>query len=104
MLKFKNNWNNKLFCKHFTTIRISSNKWKVGQVYDMEFNGTTKKVECVHIQPMMLAMIPEYVYYTDTGYSKRESIEIFKKMYKNTNIDVMQVAFLVIVFKQEIEF
>ncbi len=42
-IKFSFNWNNKLENKAFTTIRIHNpNKYKTGNMYEIELNETPK--------------------------------------------------------------
>lgn len=37
-IKFSKNWNNKLACPFYTTIRRDSEKYKVGTIYRVEIN------------------------------------------------------------------
>lgn len=103
-LKMSTNWNYKLFTKYFTTIRLFSQKYQVGTMYELDFKGKKIEVECVHITPIRLADIPEYTFFTDTGYDKETSLKIVKEMYKNTKIDVNAVPFAIIVFKQNLNY
>lgn len=87
-IKFSYNWNNKLGCKAFTTIRLSSNKYEIGQDYDIFLKGiqmgTAKAVE---IRQMKLKDINEYISRLDTGYSAEDCQKLLTDMYKNKNID-----------------
>jgi hypothetical protein len=70
-IKFSTNWNNKLNNKSFSTIRIfNSNKYIVGAKIEFE--------KGFYLNQLSMPMA-----YLDTGYSRNETIEILKKMYKN---------------------
>jgi hypothetical protein len=103
-IKFSQNWNYKLFTKNFTTIRLFSKKYQVGKMYEIEFNGTKIEAECISVTPILLHNIPEYVFLTDTGYYKDESIKMIETMYKKHNIDFSKYPMAIIVFKQNIEY
>lgn len=92
-LSFSYNWNNKLHCKAFTTIRLKSNKFIVGENYkiiqktpkDSLINHGLAKL--VSIKQFTLDEINEYMARIDTGYSLEECRKIILTMYKNKNID-----------------
>ena len=86
-LSFSYNWNNKLDCKVFTTLRL--NKWlkvgdKIGILLKNAFKGygtiVGKKV-------LSFDKINDWIAYLDTGYDAVECREILKKIYKNKDID-----------------
>jgi len=105
-IKFSKNWNYKLFSKHFTTIRLWSKKFQVGQLYNMQvpIHGQEKhierEIECVSVTPVRLHDIPEYVWYNDTGMNKDDSIKMVETMYKNFKVNVHTATFAIIVFRQ----
>ncbi len=103
-IKMSNNWNYKLFAKHFTTIRLWSKKWQVGQMYELDYNDHKSVVECVSTTPIYLKNIPEYVWFSDTGYNRDESIEMIKKIYKGKNVDLEKHPFCIVVFRQDIKY
>jgi len=87
-IKFSYNWNNKLNCNCFTTIRIANNKYKVGETYDIYLKDKLLfKAQIIEIKPFRLDQINEFIARLDTGYSKQETTEIIKRMYKNPNVD-----------------
>lgn len=80
-LNFNYNWNGKLLCDCFSTIRLSG-RFNVNDemniMYKNEFITTGKIVSKVATK---LEKLTEYVCYLDTGYSRSATIEIIKKMY-----------------------
>jgi hypothetical protein len=74
VIRFKKNWNNKLSCSAFTTIRRCSEEKmtfysdNLGEVFDVEVSGI---VECaarlIGMRKMLLKDIPEELVIVDTG-------------------------------------
>ncbi|MFK5856574.1 MAG: hypothetical protein QM503_10615 [Bacteroidota bacterium] len=92
------NWNNKLDCLAFTTIRLRND-----QVYykGMVANVILKKVDrgpviIVGIKHFLLHELNEFMARIDTGYSKEKTIAIIQTMYKNRNINwkTQQLSFI----------
>lgn len=79
-LNFSYNWNNKLNSNYFTTIRRSC-KIDVGEDCAIflrdkfQFHAT-----CVQKRVLRLIEIPDYILMLDTGYSIKESLQIFDKL------------------------
>ncbi|OAE94002.1 hypothetical protein [Flavobacterium psychrophilum] len=95
-LEFSTNWNNKLDCKCFTTIRIyNPTKHFNGNKFEVFLQKKYKaKVEVIALSLIKLNQLSDYVCYLDTGYSKEETIEILKKMYpridfKNQHLTIL---------------
>lgn len=86
-LKFSYNWNNKLDCKAFTSLRLSD-RFQVGQEYKIELRGKgghyeSKGVAKIQeIRQFKLAQLNAFVAYLDTGYSLQECKDILMRMYK----------------------
>lgn len=95
-IKFTYNWNNKLHCKCFSTIRISNNKYKVGEKYEIHLKNS-KLFEAVikDIQYFKPYDLTEHQARIDTGYSCKETINIIRKMYGN-KMDVDKTTFMLI--------
>lgn len=86
-IRFSYNWNNKLDNKAFTTIRAHNPaKYIAGKTFDIELNGNTKGVAILKekrtIHPDQLN---DFICYLDTGYSRKETINILQRMHKNMN-------------------
>ena len=84
-LKFSYNWNNKLDCKVFTTLRLSS-KYEVGDLVEVKLNSLYK-FNAIIIGKKVIKMekINDYIAYLDTGYDTDECRGILKKMYKDVD-------------------
>lgn len=92
-IEFSTNWNNKLQCKYFNTLRLSG-RYEINQVYSVYLGskmiGTAKCVS--KIRHEKVADLPENICMLDTGYGKTETIRILKNMYKQTpNIETTPV-------------
>lgn len=82
-IDFSFNWNNKLNCKSYTTFRMKSDKYKVGEVYSIYLkNQYLHDAECIDIKYLTLDKVNNYTSYIDTGYSVDEFKNIVKRMYK----------------------
>lgn len=87
IINFSYNWNNKLNCKSFTTLRLS-HKYSTGDKVEITLkNKFHCNAEIIDIKRFHLENINNYVAYLDTGYDEIECQNILKKMYKNKNID-----------------
>src|SRR3990167_7597026 len=87
-LTFSFNWNNKLDCNCFTTLRLS-NRFnicdKVEILLKEKFISQGEIIGKKELQSIEL--INEFIARIDTGYSAHECKQILKTMYKNKNID-----------------
>jgi len=87
-INFSYNWNKKLYTHYFTTIRLKSDKFKIGNPYKIFL---TEKFcyegLCIDIRNCKIDELPEYTCYLDTGYSKHETIKMLKTMYSKHDID-----------------
>lgn len=87
---FSYNWNNKLGCKAFTTIRLSES-YKPGEEYKviLSVKGKTPEVQgvarIIEIKKFFLDQINEFISQLDTGYTKYECVNIIKRMYPNAD-------------------
>lgn len=97
VIKYSTNWNNKLDCDSFTTIRLHSNKYQVGKEYTVNLKGKDlKRVKIVDKKVLLLNDINEFIAQIDTGYSRQKCIDIIKKMYHNLNLnwDTQKIDFI----------
>lgn len=90
-IKFSYNWNNKLNCKSYTTIRpYNSIKYVLNFCYKIILNNEyLHTAQIVDIKNFKLKDITNFIAYIDTGYSKEETINIIQKMYKNASYDLV---------------
>lgn len=97
-INFSTNWNNKLDCIAFTTIRLKNpKKYIIGKKYKILLKKELKKQAIIKdIKHFFINDINEYVAYLDTGYSASETIEIVKKMYSKVNLDKQPFSFILL--------
>lgn len=86
-LNFKTNWNGKLDCNFYTSIRIwNEGKYVVGKCFEVLEKKQKRHIsELVKAVPFTLDKLPEITAYLDTGYSLSETKDIIAKMYPNYN-------------------
>lgn len=98
VINFSYNWNNKLDCKCFTTIRLTnSNKYRVGLEYEIHLkNQRIKNARIVGIKVFTLDMINEFISRIDTGYSKEVTVNIINRMYPDTVNNVNKSFMLIL--------
>jgi hypothetical protein len=98
-IQFSYNWNNKLECKAFTTIRLfQPEKHVKGMAVVYTIKGVEKgfgRIEEVKV--FYLANLNPYMSYLDTGYSVVECTKIIKTMYPRIEFAKQQLAFILIV-------
>lgn len=81
-LDFSYNWNNKLDCEYFTTIRRSGLMW-VGQTVDVYLKGSFRGPHIiVEKKALKIGQINPFIAGLDTGYSVEETKKVLKTMYK----------------------
>lgn len=91
-LTFSCNWNNKLDCDAFTTIRFST-RFRIGQEYKIilrlsKHNVETKGIaKVVAMKDFLLKDLNEFMAYIDTGYSITQTKEIIRRMNQKFKID-----------------
>ena len=98
-INFSYNWNNKLNCKAFTTVRLENDKFRIGDVYEIFLKGEKKEnAQIVAIKPFFLHAVSETVARIDTGYSKEEFIQIVKKMYPHLDLETKRMFLLTLIY------
>lgn len=99
-LNFSYNWNNKLDCNVFTTLRLKSERYKVGNKFRLFLKEDHKKdVEIIAVKHFPLSNITDYIAGLDTGYTAPERQALIKKMYTNKNIDWSSQQLAFVLFK-----
>ena len=97
IISFSCNWNNKLDCKAFTTIRLHQpTKYIVGQSYEIHLKAPFCVAEIVSIKQFKLSQMNEFMAMIDTGYSVQETIEIIKKMYPKIDYENQLFDFILL--------
>jgi isoleucyl-tRNA synthetase len=98
-LKFSYNWNNKLDCHAFTTIRLRNDlKYSFGKIFDIAFqdkpNGSAVVLEVKHFY---LHQLTEFMARVDTGYSKEQCDNVIRTMYPKVDFTNQQLSFILLV-------
>lgn len=101
-INFSFNWNKKLDCKAFTTIRLSG-KYNIGEKIEVRLK---KALHCygeiIDKKNFNIEKITDWIAYLDTGYDRTECIKILQTMYKNKNINwKMQPVFYYLIKRSE---
>jgi hypothetical protein len=83
-LNFERNYNNKLRCRVFTSLRLPHEKLKVGARFEITlggyYKGTAKIIGVDHIRGGELPFLKAKL---DTGFDVKETMQILKDCYKN---------------------
>lgn len=100
-IDFSHNWNNKLMCVCFTTIRLRNDaKYQVGNIYPVTYHKTEQlgTATVVDIKHFKLAQLTEFMARIDTGYSAEKTREIIVQMYKRHNFNwaVQELSFILL--------
>lgn len=100
IINFSYNWNKKLDCKSFTTLRLTNyNKYRTGLVYEIQLkNQLIKYARIVEIKVFPLNKINEFISRIDTGYSREETVKIINRMYPET-INNVEKSFMLILLE-----
>jgi uncharacterized protein YqfB (UPF0267 family) len=107
-LSFSTNWNNKLNCNAFTTLRLRNDrKYHVGARVNVWLNNVFKgKGTVMAVSCFTLDKINESIARVDTGYSAEECKNIIREMYKNITPKIdwatKQLSFSVIVYDKAV--
>ena len=82
-IDFSYNWNNKLDCKAFTSIR-RTDKYNIDDIIQVYLNDKYLfNVQVIGKKYLIMNDINDYIGYLDTGYSAEETKNILKDIYKN---------------------
>ena len=98
-INFSYNWNNKLNCRCFTTLRASIKNKYVGDTIGITLkNEQIAKGKIIAIYEVMMFDLKEVTCRLDTGYSRSETIKIIQKMY-NLPEGVNKLLYLILIEK-----
>ena len=98
-IPFSYNWNNKLDCQAFTTIRIyQPQKHCAGVRVEPVLKGTSYgPATIMDVKPFMLDKLNSFIAYLDTGYSVEECRGIILRMYPKIDFTQKQLALILMV-------
>lgn len=82
-IKFNLNWNCKLYCNCFSTIRpFNPEKYQLNETYEVLLNGTSLgQAQIVYMKDFPLAKITDAMSLVDIGYSAKYAVEVFADLY-----------------------
>jgi hypothetical protein len=104
-LRFSYNWNRKLYCRCFTSIRLRNDKRFFAGAEFKGFNDQEKKyigiIKVLDLKVLKLNQINEYIARLDTGYNAEECKGILRKMYKNSNIEIEKEDLVLLLLMRE---
>jgi hypothetical protein len=97
-LSFSYNWNKKLHCDCFTTIRLfNPNKYSIGKKFRLFLRDIhLKDVEIIEIKVLKLDQINIFISSLDTGYEPETTKQIIKKMYAKCNWETQQIYLILL--------
>ena len=99
-ISFTTNWNNKLNCSAFSTIRISNEVYKVGEHYEVKIKKRVQgQFRIVEKKTFLLKNISEGMAWIDTGYGRTQTIDIIKRIHnsRNYNWDTQKLDWIILV-------
>jgi uncharacterized protein YqfB (UPF0267 family) len=104
-VSFKHNYNNKLACDYFTSIRLMGTKYQEGKVMNVYIwqNGTYRKMfqaRVLSVKPLLLHQISDTMAYIDSGMDALKIRETIYYMYKDRVPDVNTAQFCLIMFER----
>jgi hypothetical protein len=102
VIPFSYNWNKKLDCDAFTTIRIyQPEKYVIDETYQIDLNKAEFcKGTIIDIKKFWLKDLNDFIAYLDTGYDKEECKKIITLMYKRVDFNTTPLS-LILIRKQK---
>jgi hypothetical protein len=102
-IDFSCDWNKKLGCNAFTSIRLSD-RFHVGELIEVRLkNKLLFHATIVGKKSFLLNEINDYIAYVDTGYDAKACRNIIQKMYVKHNIDWDTKKIIFYLLRKEIE-
>lgn len=98
-IPFSYNWNNKLDCLAFTTIRLyNPSRHFVGNRVMPAMKGSNKgPATILAVKPFLLDQLNPFMSYLDTGYCVEECKKIITTMYPGVDFSKKKLAFILLV-------
>jgi hypothetical protein len=102
-LDFSYNWNNKLECNSFSTLRLRNDtKYYAGAKMNIRLKGIDKgTATIVAVSYFALDKINESVARLDTGYSESDCNDFIRKMYKDIDWNRQQLCFCILSYDKQ---
>ena len=106
-IKFQCNWNKKLGCDYFTTLRLNNpGKYAAGNRHKVMLHekGVWRDygiAEVVSVRVLRMHQLNEYICGLDTGYPVDETRNILYRMYKDKVKDINLADFALVLYRKE---
>lgn len=96
-IKFYKNWNNKLKCQYFTTVRPDWDYYVKGDEYGIMLNGQFQFIgKILSIRRFYLKDLNDYIAYLDAGMDAVDLTAHIKRMYPAKDFTTEKLSFLLI--------
>lgn len=101
-INFSYNWNNKLNCNAYTTLRLRNDaKYKIGQLHEITLEGSHKHyARILDIKHTTMHSLNEYIARLDTGYSLAECKDVLRKMYPKADWNHQPISIILLAKEQ----
>jgi hypothetical protein len=98
IIGFSYNWNNKLQCKAFTTLRMSNpKKYVEGREYWVRLKDEIKSKATIRaVSHFKLEGINDFISYLDTGYNANECKKILQRMYSKVDFSKHSISLILL--------
>lgn len=107
VIKFKRNWNNKLLCPCFSSLRLKNPVYyRVGKVFDVQLFKSGRYnhyryAELVFTKDTYLYALSDYFTFMDANMQRDKFIKMIETMYKNKVHDFDNTLFSILLFCSE---
>ncbi|MBE7439082.1 MAG: hypothetical protein HS115_11545 [Spirochaetales bacterium] len=81
VIKFSTNWNSKLLCPNFTTVRLHNAKYERGRSYQIEFKQFGFVAHCLDLKTIKASSFNDFISYLDAGMSATKFRSLMQSMY-----------------------
>lgn len=92
-IRFRRNWNNKLGCDFFTTIRLNSPKYQRGNILRviLEERGVLRTIcdaRVVEVRPLRIHQLNDWMCWLDSATDAPGAKELLWEMYRDRMVDI----------------
>lgn len=82
ILEFSKNWNRKLDCDHYTTIRLDNPAYRKNELYTVWLNRQNHhRAVCIDRRTLKLSQVNDWIAILDSGMNKSEFIDLMFSIY-----------------------
>lgn len=104
-IKFQRNWNNKLSCNYFTTIRLPVEDYKIDNILRLMLhdNGVYREMgyaKVIEAKPIRSYQINDWMAFLDAGMSADKLREMLYFMYKDKVDDFEKTEFVYMILER----